>query len=120
MTLAIILGFIVIHWIADFWLQTQEMATGKGKSIKWLTLHALEYSVVLFLCGFWYSTGNPFLAVWFTLINGSCHWLTDFCTSRIMKKLWAAKKERAFFMMLGIDQLIHYITLFITYKIIYG
>lgn len=46
------------------------------------------------------------------LFNGLAHWLTDFVSSRITKKLWELKDYHNFFVVIGLDQLCHYVVLF--------
>jgi len=43
--------------------------------------------------------------------NGVLHFATDFVTSRITSRLWYQQREHDFFVMVGLDQLIHQITL---------
>lgn len=87
---------IWIHFIADFVLQTREIAKGKSSNIALLGLHCLLYTIP-FLCFGWK----------FALINGLCHFLVDFATSKATSYLWKKEKERAFFTMIGFDQAIH-------------
>lgn len=44
------------------------------------------------------------------------HIATDAITSRINSKLWAAKKVHWFFVSVGFDQWIHFVTLILVYK----
>lgn len=45
---------IVIHYIADFMAQTEEMALGKSKSFKILVKHTWNYTFIFFVFfGFW-------------------------------------------------------------------
>lgn len=115
----IIIGILVVHFIADFYYQTNDMATKKSKSIKWLTYHILTYTFILFIGGFLYWNGQHIAVIYFALINGAAHWIVDFFTSKITKYLWKAKKVHHFFVVIGLDQLIHYITLFTTYTVLF-
>jgi hypothetical protein len=106
-----ILLVIVAHWIADFVCQTDKMATRKSTSMLWLSLHVLTYTVVLSMV---------MLVLWghvnlfWILLNGLLHWVTDFVTSRITSQLWKMERRHDFFVMVGLDQVIHYACLFIT------
>lgn len=98
------LAIIIVHWFADFFLQTDQMAKGKSKSFKWLTIHVLVYSAPLLIFG------------WkFAAINGLAHWCTDAVTSKMTSKLWAKGDVHNFFVVIGADQAIHMMTLFYTF-----
>jgi len=99
-----LLILIWLHFIADFVLQTDEVAISKSKDNKILLLHVVIYSL-------------PFLYFgWlFALINGALHFVTDYFTSRWTAKLWAEEKRHQFFVVIGFDQAIHITTLIITY-----
>ena len=130
MTIPLIL--LVVHFLADFPLQWNWMSLGKSKNtlkgLGALTSHVLVYSLCFL---FW---GLPFAAVTF-----ATHWLTDFVTSRITSTLfpfvpawpefekppyieWYNKDGEGwrsnhwFFVCIGADQLIHTVTLALTYK----
>jgi hypothetical protein len=126
-----VLVIISIHWLADFCLQTEDMALNKSKSNYWLTKHVMAYimgSVPTALM-IW-ATSHSFISafVWLA-INGGLHWVTDYYTSRWTSKLYAEKKFYnpnkylpinfpAFFSVIGLDQVIHYTCLFTTYVIL--
>ena len=99
-----ILLLVWVHFAADFILQTDAMAQNKSKSNAWLGLHILVYTVPLVLFFGWY----------FAIINGIAHFLVDWCTSRINKRLWDAGKVHYFFVGVGADQAIHISTLVLT------
>lgn len=42
----IIILILFIHWIADFWCQTDKMAVNKSKSWTYLLQHTLIYTAV--------------------------------------------------------------------------
>jgi hypothetical protein len=106
----IILYIISVHFIADFLCQTDWMALNKSKNNYALGSHVGVYTIVLFLTSGWF--------IW-AIVNGILHFITDYITSRITSKLWAEKKVRLFFNVIGLDQLIHYTCLFITYVILF-
>lgn len=119
MNLIEIFSILIIHFLADFVLQTDKQAKGKSKSWKPLIDHTLSYT----LC--WI----PFLyfTIWFLNIEGVnllglflpitfvAHTITDYFTSRINSKLWAQGKTHLFFVSVGFDQILHYVQLFLTY-----
>lgn len=92
-----ILCFNFLHFVGDFYLQTNNMAMNKSTSWKWLTIHALVYSIPFIF------TLSPL----FILINGFSHFWVDYITSKITKKLWAKGDLHNFFVVIGFDQFIH-------------
>ena len=114
---------LLVHWVADFLLQTRHMATRKSESNYYLNLHVTIYSFTTIV--FWVffflivethmTTFTVFLSF---AVTFATHWLTDYVTSRQTSKLFKAKKEKEFFNMIGFDQWIHALTLFLTYNYI--
>jgi membrane-bound metal-dependent hydrolase YbcI (DUF457 family) len=114
-----IFTILIIHWVADFIFQTEEMATNKSKSNYWLTKHVKTYMFVLLPITLLiiYFGGTIYGAFFWLIINGSLHWCTDYITSRKTSKLYAAGDYHNFFVVIGFDQFIHYLCLFTTYSI---
>jgi len=123
MSLTEIFAILIIHWIADFVLQTDKQAKGKSKNWRDLLSHTFNYSlvwcipfVILGLIGYkHYDLGFKQELVWFPLITFICHTITDYYTSRLNSKLWSEGKVHHFFVSVGFDQVLHYIQLFTTY-----
>jgi len=109
-SLTVIATILLMHWVADFVCQTDKMARNKSKSLKWLTIHALTY--ILIFTPLWIGGYVPF--AWIA-INFVAHWYTDFVTSRISSHFYKEGKIHQFFVVVGADQVIHYMTLFFTY-----
>ena len=113
---------MIIHYLADFCLQTvyQAQNKGVGKSFWNVALfnHVGMYSIVWFLSvvaissitGWGLST-----CLLFTLITFVCHYLTDWFTSRIGKQFWTSGDYHNGFVVVGIDQVLHYIQLLSAY-----
>lgn len=101
MQLSDIIMLLSIHFVSDFLLQSDSMAKNKSSCNKALGLHVLVYSVPFLIVG-------PFFAI----LNGIAHFITDYFTSRVSKKLWEKQEVHWFFAVIGFDQLIHYVTMF--------
>lgn len=99
-----ILIIVWMHFIADFVLQSDKVARGKSSSNKILVKHVCLYSIPFFWFG-WQ----------FAVINAVAHFATDWITSRITKRLWANSEVHWFFVVIGLDQAIHFTTLIGTY-----
>lgn len=105
MSIEILLLLIWLHFVADFVLQSDKMAQSKSKSVKWLSIHILVYSL-------------PFMIIspLYALVNGALHWITDFVSSRITSRLWEKKEVHWFFVVIGLDQALHMTALVLTYN----
>jgi len=147
MSLIEIFSILIIHWFADFVLQTEKEAVNKSNSFKYLISHTLSYSIVWLVIGNFYVLISAFngiiispfplnvLIFWgVTLIS---HTITYYFTSRLNKKLVPksvhlefvsspqegtfypkGSKWHNFFVGIGFDQLLHYFQLFITYYLL--
>ena len=125
MTFGVFLYILLVHWVADFLLQTNEQATKKSTSVKFLTYHVSAYSLVWF--NSYYILGGSLTSLdldviakccIFVGITFVCHWITDFCTSRIGKPFWEKGDYHNGFVVVGFDQILHYVQLFLTYKLL--
>ena len=96
------------HWLADFVLQSDQMARNKSTSNFWLLAHVWVYSITL----------AAFFGWEYALINGLAHAAVDACTSRINSRLWKAGKVHYFFVGVGFDQALHFTILFLTIPLI--
>lgn len=120
-----IIAILAIHWYADFVLQTDEQAKGKSKSWTFLLDHTITYSISWFLASIAYfityendlsiALSKAFI---FTGITFVAHTITDYYTSRLNSKLWAAGKVHEFFVSIGFDQLLHFTQLLLTYQLL--
>lgn len=100
---SVIVWALFVHWVADFVMQADTEAQGKSSDVQMLNLHILKYTLVmLFLVG-------PLVA----LSNSVLHWVTDYFSSRECKKRWLAEDRHGFFVVIGLDQLLHTIPLVI-------
>lgn len=117
-----LLALMLAHWLGDFYLQTDEMAQNKSKSNKVLTKHVAIYTTVvsfyaliLAFIGFYIfgKTGIIYLPL-FIIANFALHWCTDYITSRIAGNFYKAGKRHKFFATIGMDQFIHFASLWLT------
>ncbi len=113
---------IFIHNIADFMFQTSEMALNKSKSIPHLLSHVCVYSSFWVIAGLLFNL-EPIRIVWFTLITFITHFITDFITSKWTSKLYREGKFYdgfpTFWKAISIDQMLHYLQLLLTYKLLF-
>lgn len=104
---------LLIHFLADFGLQTHEQAQKKGEGAAFVNVylfrHVLTYTLVWFvwlIChtGFW-GTVLGTTAIFVT------HYVTDWITSRLSKPLFASQDFHNGFVIVGADQVAHYVSL---------
>lgn len=119
--LYLILFFLIVHWFGDFALQTRDMGMKKSGSLYWLTLHVLLYSAV------WLNVMSimhgVYMGTFFASLTFVFHWLTDFITSKWTKRLYNQNHIYGvfgFFSVIGLDQFLHYLQLFLCYQILIG
>ena len=118
--LNVIIVIIASHFIGDFVLQSNWMATNKSKNIIALSSHVATYSFTL-LVSMFLAFKIPIEIVFFwTFVNMVLHFLTDMITSKITTVLYQEKRMHDFFVVIGADQLFHYSCLFISYVYLIG
>ena len=110
-------ALLAVHWLGDFVVQTHWQASNNSKRLDALAKHIATYTLVLAagsitLFG---VDGAPFAA-----INGIFHFGTDYFTSRWTAKLYARSDWHNFFVVIGLDQLAHQVTLAATLPIAEG
>ena len=111
----ILIYILLIHFLADFALQTHEQASLKSTNNTMLFYHVLTYSLTwllgtIALLG-WYS-------ILFAFITFIVHFSTDYVTSRVVKKFFDKQDFHNGFVMIGADQILHYLQLYFTFKLI--
>jgi hypothetical protein len=117
----IFIGIILIHFLADFGLQTNDQAVNKSSSNTWLTYHVGVYSIVWLVAAYCFLfPGDPLLSLAFSMITYVLHFVTDWITSRIGKPFWEKKDLHNGFTVVGFDQVLHYIQLVLTYEFLYN
>jgi hypothetical protein len=124
MNLTEIFVLIVGHFIADFVLQDVDWANNKSTSNKALLKHTTIYSLFWYTLYFMPETKWTHDMVYFVPITFVCHTVTDYFTSRVVKKKFERKEygthvpNTGAFTVIGFDQVLHYLQLFITYKLL--
>lgn len=110
-----ILMILLIHWLADFCLQTDEQAKRKSVEGEYLFYHCFTYSLVwLFFSSIILESLK--LGAIFAFVTYVTHTGIDFFTSRISKPFWEKNDTHNGFVVVGFDQILHYIQLFLTYN----
>lgn len=131
MNFEVIIILLIAHWIGDFILQKEEWARGKHNTFIDLISHTIHYGLVIFLFVLFYrmfmfgADLQIYHIIFFWLFNLVAHAIVDSITSRFThlqrmnEKYYVTKRNLGFFPTIGLDQLIHYIILFTSYKVIF-
>lgn len=91
------------HWVGDYALQTNQMASLKAFSLKWLSIHVLVYIIPITITAF---VVFPTDVAWkFVAVNAMLHWLTDLVTGRLAHK--HRDNPRMYYPIIGFDQFVH-------------
>lgn len=119
-SISVLFWLLVTHWVADFVFQTDWMARNKSSSNLPLYVHVCVYSLILIPFAVSYIPSYAF--AWFIVFNMFLHFVVDYHTSRLTSKLGAAGKYGSktvpnfgMFSIIGLDQMLHYISLVGTY-----
>jgi hypothetical protein len=118
MEISIIISLILVHFLADFALQTSEQAENKSTDLIQLTYHVLTYSFIWLIFAYCLY-GSWELAFAFSGITFVSHWLTDWASSRIGSAYWKNGDLHNGFVVVGADQVWHYIQLLLTYDYLF-
>ncbi len=106
---------IILHFVFDFIFQSHWMATNKSKNNKALVAHVSVYSIGLLIIAFNYCLPFYYLFPW-VVFNAVAHFITDYFTSRASSKRFG-NDWHDFFCVVGGDQVIHYLTIFGSMKL---
>lgn len=127
-TLILIIIIITIHYIADFIFQDEKWALGKSSSNADLLIHTATYTAIWIICtgALIIITGQHLVPklLWFFPITFVVHTITDYFTSRWVKKKFDAKyygspiPNFGAFSSIGFDQVLHYVQIFGTYYLL--
>jgi hypothetical protein len=115
----------VLHFIADFLLQSREMGKKKSVEFNWLAKH-LAIQFAIFLVGL--SIFNVECTVEFAGLNAIIHGIIDWNIWKLYKvsvylrdktatpETWKYWDDHWFYATIGLDQLLHAITLIGLYQ----
>lgn len=141
--MTVIYVLLTAHFVADFLYQSDWMALNKSKRWDALAWHVLVYGWAFTLVlgmglTATHSVPSPSAVAAFMAINLGAHFVQDALTSRLTSRLWFVDganlatrqladgthvtyavvayndKRHWFFVAIGFDQLLHYVTLFVT------
>ena len=116
MTNQLFVMMVLIHFLADFGLQTHDQAVNKSSSNKFLFYHVGVYSLIWLVATFATIGWKSLL---FATITFAAHFTTDYITSRISKPFFAKQDFHNGFVVVGFDQLLHMIQLYFTIKLLF-
>ena len=107
-TIIILLAlFGIKHFVADFVLQSDTMINDKGTYGAPGGLdHAAWHGILTFLILVWFV--NPYSAVLLSLVDSAVHYHIDYIKTNLSRGL--TPKDRKFWIYLGADQGLHYLT----------
>jgi len=125
MTNWIFLFIIIVHWISDFVMQSDYMANQKSSSNSALLSHTLMYTSVFTFLLFISPISTTLLSLLlFWIITFTCHTVTDYYSSRAVKRKFDLKLYGSpipnfeAFSIIGFDQVLHYIQLIVTFNLV--
>ena len=108
-SLKTIIILLTLHFISDFFLQSDKMALNKSKNAWVLLLHCIIYSIIFI--GFGWK---------FVILVFVSHFIIDFVSSKVSAGFWRSGQRHWFFVSVGFDQLLHTSLLFVFYIILKG
>jgi hypothetical protein len=100
----------VKHFIVDFPLQTSYQYLNKDKFLHpGGLLHALLHGIGTFCCFVWFVSMD--YVIWFAYLDAMIHYHIDMWKVNINQKLcYTSTNSEKFWWLLGLDQLLHYLT----------
>lgn len=104
---------LIGHFLADFFLQSSNMAQNKKKKMKYLFIHSFIYFLVFAIISFAFLKVQ--YAIWAILIISGSHLLIDLIRTKIENKY---SNHKVYFFSFLIDQILHLTTIFVTYYLL--
>ena len=109
-----ICSVLFAHWVADFVAQTDEQAKAKAKDFDALFAHCSVYALIMTLAGAiftWVPVSLNGLIVFGYGVFLS-HITIDYFTSKLNSYLYGKGQIHNFFVSVGFDQWLHYVSVF--------
>ena len=107
----VLFGLLLAHFIGDFFLQSREMADNKSKCLKALMRHSMAYTIPFFVVVAIWD-----LQLWFIPVTMMLHFVVDGISSQFTSYYWSQKNTHGFFSVIGFDQMVHTVILVVTYN----
>jgi hypothetical protein len=104
--LQLITNVLLIHWFADFLLQTRWQAENKSSNLIAISSHVGSYMAGMFVCLLVLAFSWK-VVLMYTFVNGILHFAVDYHTSKLTSKLYKAGNIHGFFSVIGFDQFLH-------------
>jgi hypothetical protein len=115
--IALLVFLLCLHFVADFILQSDWMATGKSRRFGFndrMLAHIMAYFCCILIPAL--LLANPQQWLLWAGLNAFLHFCTDAITSNITSYLWKKGDRHNFFAVIGLDQLIHVLCLVFTWS----
>jgi len=117
MTLFLIFLILFSHFVADFVMQSDEIALKKSTSLRALWTHGVDYLIGTGLIFLLMNAGGfivmPVTTMVFLLcMNAAWHIVVDGLTSKLTTYYWKKEQRHWFFVTIGADQFIHLLIFF--------
>lgn len=121
---AALLYIWVAHFFADFICQTQWQAENKWNRVDALSMHVVIYSLILLVVSVQLivlldGKGRQAVLAWWA-INAGMHFFIDLITSKISHHFFAKKDYHNGWVVVGADQLLHFLTIYFTLKYLFS
>jgi hypothetical protein len=118
----VILVILFAHFFGDFVIQPHRIAVNKWHDNKALWMHVLLYTLALFLFSWAFLIpydGAAFLCyLGWAIVNGLVHFVIDYSISKDRQEYWVERNFQMYFIFFGVDQMLHYAILAVTYPIL--
>lgn len=108
--IALIAGFAIKHFLADFVLQTASMVHDKGYYGRRGGLIHAGWHAALSVPVLLIAAPSVLVALALGLVEGVVHYHLDYAKERLSRNLGDTHRDHRFWVVLGLDQLLHHLT----------